>query len=284
VREAQGMLKAKSTEGASLSGAIMSDTQQTFMMRAPNIETYTVGNVHISCVDRARALECFFHLVSTKHGGFITVRDAHGIVEAQADPNLLIIQNRAQLTLPDGIPIVWIGKLKKAAVQKVTGSDFFDDIYADPRARRIRHYFYGGSKETTCRVAARAAKILGADAIAGWHAPPIRPVGALEDASVLDQIAATHPDVIWIGLSTPKQEYWMANHAERFPNAIAVGIGAKFDFFSGDKKRAPKLIQYIGLEWLFRIIQEPKRLGPRYRMVLPGMMKIMIAEVLGRIS
>src|SRR5580698_1640 len=104
------MLKEKPTQGALPTSAVKSDAQRTFEMRAPKIETYTVGNVHISCVDRARALECFFHLVSTKHGGFITVRDAHGIVEAQADPNLLSIQNSARLTLPDGIPIVWVGK------------------------------------------------------------------------------------------------------------------------------------------------------------------------------
>jgi N-acetylglucosaminyldiphosphoundecaprenol N-acetyl-beta-D-mannosaminyltransferase len=245
-------------------------------------ESYTVGGVRISSVDRVKAVNSFFQFVSAKRGGFITVRDAHGIVEAQTDNHLRNILNSAQMTLPDGAPIVWVGKLKNAAVQRVTGSDFFDDVISDPRASSIRHYFYGGPLETTSRVAAQATKLLGESAIAGWHAPPFRQAGTIEDAPVLAQITATRPDVIWVGLSTPKQEYWMANHTAYFPNAILVGIGAKFDLFAGVKQRAPIFVQWIGCEWLFRVFQEPKRLWPRYRRVVPKMIKVFISEVLHR--
>jgi N-acetylglucosaminyldiphosphoundecaprenol N-acetyl-beta-D-mannosaminyltransferase len=260
----------------------MSDAQRSLTTIAPKIQSYTVGGVHISCVDRAQAVETFFQLVSAKTGGFITVRDAHGIVESQTDARLLDIINDAKMNLPDGMPIVWIGKLKNAAVKRVTGVDFVDNIIRDPRARRIRHYFYGGQMENTSRIVARATELLGKEAIAGWHPPPFRPAGEIEDSSVLAQIAATQPDVIWVGLSTPKQEYWMANHTAHFPKTILVGIGAAFDFMAGTRKRAPSFVQGMGFEWLFRIIQEPKRLSPRYMRVVPRMLKIMIAEAVRR--
>jgi N-acetylglucosaminyldiphosphoundecaprenol N-acetyl-beta-D-mannosaminyltransferase len=260
----------------------MCDVQRLPTTISPQLESYTVGGVHVSCVDRAQAVDTFFQLVSEKVGGFITVRDAHGIVEAQTDNRLREIINSARMTLPDGMPIVWVGKLKNAAVQRVPGTEFFDSVMRDPRARRIRHYFYGGQTKNTFRVVARATDLLGIDAISGWHSPPFRPVGTIEDTSILAQIAATQPDVIWIGLSTPKQEYWMANHAAHFPRTIFVGVGAVFDFFAGTRTRAPVIVQRIGFEWLFRLIQEPKRLWPRYRRVVPGMLRILIAEAMRR--
>ena len=248
----------------------------------PHAESYTVGGVHISCIDRTQAVEIFFKLVFAGIGGFITVRDAHGVVEAQTDNRLRDIINNARMTLPDGMPIVWVGKMKKAAVERVTGAEFVERVMRDPRAHRIRHYFYGGQPENTSRVVARATELLGTDAIAGWHSPPFRSVGTMEDPSVLAQIAATQPNVIWVGLSTPKQEYWMANHAAHFPTTILVGIGAAFNFFAGTQTRAPAFVQRIGFEWLFRVIQEPKRLWPRYRRVVPGMLRILITEAMAR--
>ena len=246
------------------------------------IKSFTVGGVHISCVDRTQAIESFFEFVFTRIGGFITVRDAHGIVESQTDSRLHEIINSARMNLPDGMPIVWVGKWKNAVVQRVPGVEFIDSVMRDPRARRIRHYFYGGQMENTPRVVARATELLGTEAIAGWHSPPFRPAGTIEDASVLAQIAATQPDVIWVGLSTPKQEYWMANHAVYFPRAILVGVGAAFDYFIGVQTRAPAFVQRIGFEWLFRVIREPKRLWPRYRRVVPAMLRILIAEAMRR--
>jgi N-acetylglucosaminyldiphosphoundecaprenol N-acetyl-beta-D-mannosaminyltransferase len=260
----------------------MSDVQRFPTTISPQLESYTVGGVKISCVDRAQAVDAFFQLVSAKIGGFITVRDAHGIVESQIDHSLRDIINSARMTLPDGMPIVWVGKLKSAAVKRVPGAEFVDNVMRDPRARRIRHYFYGGQTENTSRAVTRATDLLGIDAISGWHSPPFRPAGTIEDTSILAQIAATQPDVIWVGLSTPKQEYWMANHSVYFPRTIFVGVGAVFDFFGGTQKRAPVIVQRIGFEWLFRLIQEPKRLWPRYRRVVPGMLRILIAEAMRR--
>jgi N-acetylglucosaminyldiphosphoundecaprenol N-acetyl-beta-D-mannosaminyltransferase len=243
---------------------------------------YSVGGVLVSSVNRSTAVDEFFRRALSKSGGFITVRDAHGVVAAQTDARLREILNRACMTLPDGAPIVWLGKFKGFPVKRVTGIDFMRDVLHDTRARQIRHFFYGGPKETTSCVAAKVAEILGDEAVAGWHAPPINPPGVIESRSVIEEIVAARPDVIWVSLSTPKQEYWMANHATYFPNSVLVGIGAAADFFSGTKQRAPLLVQKLGFEWLFRILQEPKRLGPRYRHVVPGMLKILFEETMRR--
>jgi N-acetylglucosaminyldiphosphoundecaprenol N-acetyl-beta-D-mannosaminyltransferase len=245
-----------------------------------HLDAYSVGGVLVSSVNRSTAVNAFFRRVLSKSGGFITVRDAHGVVAAQTDVCLRDILNQACMTLPDGVPIVWLGKFKGFPVKRVTGIDFMRDVLHDTRARQIRHFFYGGPKETASCVATKAAEILGEAAVAGWHAPPINPPGVIESQSVIAQIAATRPDVIWVSLSTPKQEYWMANHATYFPNAVLIGIGAAADFFSGAKQRAPLLVQKLGFEWLFRILQEPKRLWPRYRRVVPGMLKIIFTETM----
>jgi len=244
--------------------------------------SYTVGGVQISAVNCQQAIDEFFRFLSEGAGGFITATSAHGIVESQSDMRLRCIINGARMTLPDGMPILWIGRLKSVPVNRVSGTEFFDSVMHDLRASRIRHYFYGGQPESTSRVVARATELLGQGAIAGWHCPPLRAAEVLEDDSIIADIVAARPDVIWIGLSTPKQEYWMANHMTKFPRSILVGIGAAFDFFAGVQSRAPRTIQRFGFEWLFRLIQEPRRLWPRYRRVVPGMLKILIVEAIRR--
>ncbi len=245
-------------------------------------ETFTVAGVNLSCLNRPAATGAFFDLVSSHTGGFITVTGAHGIVAAQTDAKLRQIINSGRLALPDGMPAVWLGKLKGRAIDRVAGSDFVRDVFADPRARTVRHYFYGGTPEQTRSIVDKVTQMLGSGAIAGWHAPPMREAGALEDEGVINKIAATAPDIVWIGLSTPKQEYWMANHARHFPRSILVGIGGALDNFSDQLSRAPLWMQSAGLEWLYRLAQEPQRLWPRYREIVPGMLRIMIAEAIHR--
>ncbi len=245
-------------------------------------ETFALAGVNFSCVDRPAAATAFFDLVSRQAGGFITVTGAHGIVAAQSDARLRDTINQGRLALPDGMPAVWLGRLKGRAVARVAGSDFIKDVLGDPRARTIRHYFYGGAPEPAQRIVAKATQVLGPAAIAGWYSPPMREAGALEEPEVIAQIVAARPDVIWVGLSTPKQEYWMANHVRHFPGTMLVGIGAALDTFAGLQPRAPAWMRSAGLEWLYRLAQEPQRLWPRYSRVVPAMLRIMIAEAIHR--
>ena len=246
--------------------------------------TYTAGGLNISCVDCSEAIDNFFRLASGSTGGFITVTSSHGIVEAQADRTLRSIINNARMTLADGTPVFWIGRLKGAKVKRVSGPEFFSSVIQDPRSRHLRHFFYGGLPKSTLLLVNRVREKLGDEALVGLYCPPFREVGAREAQSVLAKIQDAKPDVIWVALSTPKQEYWMANHAAFFPNSILVGVGAAFDFYAGIQPRAPGILQRTGLEWLFRLFQEPRRLWPRYRRVVPAMLRVMMMEAVARWS
>jgi N-acetylglucosaminyldiphosphoundecaprenol N-acetyl-beta-D-mannosaminyltransferase len=105
--------------------------------------------------------------------------------------------------------------------------------------------------------------------VAGTHSPPYRPVDAVEDRAVLDAINAAAPDIVWVGLGTPKQDYWVSRHRERLSAAALIAVGAAFDFHAGVRRQAPRWMQRSGLEWLFRLIQEPRRLAFRYLVYNP---------------
>jgi len=225
------------------------------------------------------AVDAFFAAVAARGGGYIACTCAHGIVESEGDARLQEVLNRSLMTLPDGMPTVWVGRAKGMPVSRVTAPDFLEKVLRDPRAASVRHYYYGASPRTLALIIERAGRMVGAGAIAGWYSPPIRAAGAPETEEVLNAIAAQAPDVIWVGLGWPKQELWMAHHAERFPSAVMVGVGAAFDWFAGTTKRAPKWIQQLGLEWAHRVACEPARLWPRYRDVVPKALAMLVREI-----
>ena len=242
---------------------------------------YSFGGVGISCTDMQDAMDALFRTARDGSGGYYAFTCAHGIVDSQKDERLRGILNGSRYTMPDGMPTVWLGKMKGQRISRVTAPDFFETVMADPRARTIRHYFYGASPKTIEKIAQRAIAMVGEQAVAGWYSPPMRAAGALEDAEKIAEIRASKPDVIWVGLGLPKQEYWMANHSPLLPNSLMLGVGAAFDWFAGVTPRAPKYVQAIGMEWVHRVVSEPKRVGPRYaRLIKPGL-KIFAQEVLG---
>jgi N-acetylglucosaminyldiphosphoundecaprenol N-acetyl-beta-D-mannosaminyltransferase len=240
---------------------------------------FAFGGVRMSCVDMPGALDAFFDFAAEGRGGYIACTCTHGIVDSQTNEEVRRILNESLLTLPDGMPTVWVGRLKGMPVRRVTAPDFLEAVMRDHRGRYLRHYFYGGAPYTLERIVARAGELVGVAAIAGAYSPPLRPARAPEDAQVLAQIEAARPDVIWVGLGLPKQEYWMARYSAVFPAAILIGVGAAFDWFAGVQPRAPKWLQLLGLEWAHRVASEPKRLWPRYREVVPKALGIMWREL-----
>jgi len=127
-----------------------------------------------------------------------------------------------------------------------------------------RHYFYGGAQGVPDQLAAAFTTRFPGLQVAGGYSPPFRPLTPEEDAEVVDRINATHPDVVWVGLGSPKQDLWMAAHRERLEAPLLVGVGAAFDLCTGRVRQAPRWMMRIGLEWLFRLFQEPRRLWRRY--------------------
>ncbi|MGF1456539.1 MAG: WecB/TagA/CpsF family glycosyltransferase [Alphaproteobacteria bacterium] len=206
---------------------------------------------------------------------FVTITGAHGIIESQRDPKLLAIHNRAGMVTADGMPLVWMSKAQgHRAADRVYGPDLMDYVLRQTRDGRVRHYLYGGLPDALDALEGALSRDYPGVQVVGKYAPPFRKVGELEADDVIEQINAARPNIIWVGLSTPKQEYWMANHLHRLNANVLIGVGAAFDFLAGRKAQAPRFVQRSGFEWLYRMTTEPKRLASRYLDIVPRFMML----------
>ncbi len=193
----------------------------------------------------------------------IAVTGMHGVTEAQRDPAFKRILNDADLVVPDGMPLVWLGRMHGSELpRRVYGPELLE-AFCRQTGDGFRHFFYGGAPG----VPERLSRILHARygiRVAGTLSPPFRPLSSDESAEHVRRINDSQPDVLWVGLSTPKQERWMNDHRAALEVPVVVGVGAAFDFVSGTKRSAPAWMQERGLEWLFRLLSEPTRLWRRY--------------------
>lgn len=229
-----------------------------------------VIGVPISLVDLDKAVQIILAWVDRNQSRFVCVRDAPSLVRAAGDDEWLRIQHLADMVTPDGMPLVWLAHLHgHKTVQRVCGSDLVDALCNSSQPRGIRHFFYGGKPGVAEAMTSRLLKKYPKLEIAGIYSPPFGEMSVEEDQFVLDLIKSSHARIVWVGISTPKQEYWMRDHVARIPGATLIGVGAAFDFHSGVIARAPKWMQRIGLEWLHRLIAEPRRLWRRYLVMAP---------------
>jgi N-acetylglucosaminyldiphosphoundecaprenol N-acetyl-beta-D-mannosaminyltransferase len=148
-------------------------------------------------------------------------------------------------------------------------------------SKGYRHFLYGGSEEALEQLASNLQQRFPGIQVVGKYSPPFRPLTDEEDNQVVQMINETNPDIVWVGLSTPKQERWMASHMRRLTAPVLLGVGAAFDFHAGLKKQAPQWMQRSGLEWLFRLATEPRRLGPRYLVNNPLFVLLVLKQMLG---
>lgn len=221
--------------------------------------------VGISALTMRQALEVIDGWIARRERRYVCVATVHSLMEAQRDPALRAILNRSGLTTPDGMPLVWLSRrLGFPQVERVYGPDLLLALAEHGLERGYRHFFYGGAPGVAERLAARLRERFPGIRIAGAYAPPFRPLSPEEDAGVVELINGLQPDIVWVGLGCPKQERWMAEHVERIEAPALIGVGAAFDFLSGAKRQAPRWMQRHGLEWLFRLAQEPGRLWRRY--------------------
>jgi N-acetylglucosaminyldiphosphoundecaprenol N-acetyl-beta-D-mannosaminyltransferase len=195
----------------------------------------------------------------------VAVTGMHGVMEALHHPEFRDILNAADLVVPDGMPLVWVGRLRGHALRRrVYGPDLMVDFCATPAAQRSRHFFFGGKPGVAERLAETLSKRFPGMKTAGVCSPPFRPPTSEEDDEIIRKIEQAAPDVLWVGLSTPKQERWMHAHRDRLRVPVMVGVGAAFDIHSGELRQAPYWMREHGFEWLFRLLQEPQRLWHRY--------------------
>jgi N-acetylglucosaminyldiphosphoundecaprenol N-acetyl-beta-D-mannosaminyltransferase len=244
------------------------------------LEYRTLG-VRVHAITKELAIkEMEGRIAGGGRGHYVTVTGMHGLSESKKDPEFRQILNNAFLVVADGMPLVWLARLHKIPMKRrVCGSELME-TFCQNTGSKYRHFFYGGAPGVAEDLAAQLKKRCGIQ-VAGTYTPPFRPLLTAEVADVSEQVAKSRADILWVGLSTPKQEKWMAEFGPRMEVPLMVGVGAAFDMNSGRLSRAPAWMQSSGLEWFYRLIQEPKRLWKRYLVIIPEAALDVSLELLG---
>ncbi len=212
----------------------------------------------------------------------ICATSVHGLVEGWRDPAFRAVLNDAALITPDGMPLVWVGWLRgRSGMSRVYGPDLMLEICRLSADTGIRHFFYGGAPGVAERLAGKLAERFPGLKVAGWHCPPFRELTPIELEEVVACVNGASPDVVWTGLGTPRQERWAAAVRSKLTAKVVVTVGAAFDFHAGRLRQAPRLLQRAGLEWAYRLAQEPSRLWRRYLRNNPLFVILAGAELLG---
>jgi N-acetylglucosaminyldiphosphoundecaprenol N-acetyl-beta-D-mannosaminyltransferase len=224
-----------------------------------------VLGVGVSALNLDSATAVVTQALQDRTKGYVCVTGVHGVSEAQADPAFRSILNRAFLNTPDGMPMVWMGRLQGfREMSRVYGPDLMLRVCEVSETEGFTHFFYGGgpgiAEDLKGRLEQRFPKLK----VVGTYTPPFRPLTPAEEDELISRVSALQPDVFWVGLSTPKQEKFMAKYAPRLEATLFFGVGAAFDFHAGRLRQAPRWMQRSGLEWLFRLGCEPRRLWKRY--------------------
>ena len=196
---------------------------------------------------------------------YVCVTGVHGVMESQSDPELLRIHNESGMTTPDGMPLVWCGRYAGAFwMERVYGPDLMLRVCAESVKNGWSHFFYGAGPGVADELAAALTDRFPGLNVAGMHTPPFRELTEEETQAIVEMINTARPDIVWIGLSTPKQERWMARLRPLLAAPVLVGVGAAFDIHAGRLSQAPRWMQRSGLEWAYRLAMEPRRLWRRY--------------------
>jgi N-acetylglucosaminyldiphosphoundecaprenol N-acetyl-beta-D-mannosaminyltransferase len=240
-----------------------------------------VLGVGVSVLNLHTALEEIAAAIRDKRKGYICVTGVHGVMEAQTDPAFRKILNQSFLCTADGMPLVWMGKIHRhPEMRRVYGPDLMLDICAWSGESPCRHFFYGGAPDVADTLAQKLKARFPKLEVVGTYSPPFRPLNANEEKQLAEMVRAAKPDILWVGLSTPKQEKFMAEYLPKLDTTLMIGVGAAFDFHSGRTKQAPRWMQRSGLEWFFRLCQEPRRLAARYLINNP----IFVMKIFGQLT
>lgn len=232
--------------------------------------SFRVLGVRVHAVQIADTIELIEQWIEErKIGHYVAFTGMHGVTEARHDIQFRNILNSADLVVPDGMPLVWLGRWHKHSLERrVYGPDLMRD-FCSKTGPRYRHFFFGGVTGVADELARTLCDKYGI-VLAGTYTPPFRPLTKEEEIEVAARIAEAAPDLLWVGLSTPKQERWMYGHRHRLQVPVMLGVGAAFDLNSGRVRQAPSWMRENGLEWLFRLLIEPRRLWKRYLVTIPS--------------
>lgn len=226
--------------------------------------TCSILGVNVAVTNMRDTVKLIMENATELKGKYICLSNVHTTVMSHKNPGYRKVQNEAFLALPDGSPLSYVQRLRGYQdAKQVAGPDLMAALWKVSENTQLKHYFYGGSPETIDKLRVNLKKIFPNLKIAGMESPPFRPLSKEEDLEAIKRINDSGADILWVGLGAPKQEEWMNRHQGKI-NAIMFGVGAGFDFHAGTVKRAPKWMREHYLEWLYRLIQDPKRLWKRY--------------------
>lgn len=228
------------------------------------IPTCNILGVNIAAINMPWLVDFTIKHIKELAGNYMCVSNVHTTVTAYEDLAYRDVQNGGIMAIPDGGPLSSIGRKRGfAEMARTTGPSYMEEIFKISSQYGYRHYFYGATEETLAKLKEKLSAAYPGIKIAGMYSPPFRPLTAKEDAEVVQMINEAKADFLWVGLGAPKQEIWMAAHKNKI-HSFMVGVGAGFDYFAGNIARAPEWMQRNNLEWLYRLLQDPKRLFKRY--------------------
>lgn len=238
--------------------------------------------VGISAIKSHEAVQEMASWIEEGERHYINICTVHTVMECHRGHVLQNIVNKSGISSPDGMPLVWLCRYHgHKEVDRVYGPDLMLAFCKYSVARGYRHFFYGGAPSIAKKLADELEQRYPGLHVAGNHSPPYRAVGEMEESSVIESINSTNPDVVWVGLGTPKQDFWVAQHRHLLNAPILVAVGAAFDILTGNIPQAPGWMQHCGLEWLFRLIKEPRRLAFRYLVYNPIFILLVFLQLTG---
>ncbi len=225
---------------------------------------YKVLNVQFDLVDYRAVMENIDRWRRSGERHYLTLSPPHSVLMCDSDDELSKATDRANMTLPDGVGIILAAKLLSYPHRgRVTGPVLMLKLCEWGRAKDYSHFFYGGLPGVADMLAKRLAKKFPGLKVAGTYSPPFRRLTPQEDAKIIQDINSARPDILWVGLGSPKQEKWMASHVGKIAATAMIAVGAAFDFHSGNVKWAPAWLRRLGLEWAYRLAKEPRRMWRR---------------------
>jgi N-acetylglucosaminyldiphosphoundecaprenol N-acetyl-beta-D-mannosaminyltransferase len=246
------------------------------------IERCEIAGVPVTLINMGDACREVQRRITERLGGYVIFRDVNGIVQANGNSALMAAHRDAALVAPDGMPLVWLGRrLRGNQVSRVYGPDFMLEFCRQSEDLQLRHFFYGSTDAVAEKLVSELMGRFPRLVICGRYSPPFRGIDDPQGADDIARLRAARPDVVWVGLGTPKQELWMQKYSPELPECMLMGVGAAFDFHSKNKPQAPRWIREAGFEWLFRLITEPRRLGRRYLVGIPHFLWLLVTRGYG---
>lgn len=235
----------------------------------PLRERFRVVSLDVDRLSHEEALDSVLRAVRSGRGAYVCFATVHMVMEAFDSPEFAGIVNRADLVVPDGMPMVWMQRLQSAEdPRRIRANDLMTSLRDRAEKLGLKVGFYGGTQDVIDEITHRASKEHPGLEIAYAYSPPFRPLTPEEDDATVKEINASGIQILFTGLGCPKQERWMAEHRDRL-NCVMLGVGASFDFYAGNVKESPPWLGRLGLEWLYRLSREPKRLWRRYLILNP---------------